>query len=142
LTRPSWPVLRRAAFLLYIPVLFTATHWPRLTIPGEGRKDLIVHVAALGFWTALLIGAGFFGPPLSRRNIFAAFGIATLYAVFDEATQAIPFIHRTAALDDWAADCAGIFLACVVALLVRALARRSVSRRAVAEPGPTEPIIR
>ena len=90
---------RRAAFWIYVPILFTATHWPRLEIPLPGnRPDLVIHVGAFGLWAALLIGAGFFGPPLSRRNIGAALAVAPAYAALDEGLQAIPFVHRHAAL--------------------------------------------
>lgn len=103
----------RGVFGLYLPTLFIATHWPRLTIPGEGRPDLLVHIAAFGLLTALLIPCGFFGPALSPRNILVSGFIASAYAAFDEATQAIPFIRRHAAFDDWLADLAGIALACI-----------------------------
>lgn len=129
-----WPRLRRAAFWLYLPTLFTATHWPKLTLPGTGRPDLIVHLFAFGLWTALFIGAGFFGPALSWRNIRVAFLIAPLYAAIDEGLQAIPFVHRTAAFDDWLANLSGILLACFGALILMKRAARKTP--AVADPSP------
>lgn len=110
--------LPRAAFLLYIPTLFTATHWPNLKIEGSGRPDLVVHLAAFGLWTSLFIASGFFGPALSWRNIRWAFLIASIYAAADEALQAIPSLHRTAAFDDWLANLSGITLACIGALVL------------------------
>lgn len=118
---PRW--LRRAAFFLYVPVLFVGTHWPALQVPGEGRPDLWVHLAAFGLWTTLFIACGFFGPVLSTRNIASALLIAPLYAAFDEGTQAIPALRRTAAWDDYAFNCTGIVLACTIAWLVSRLWR-------------------
>ena len=126
MTVDHWRTLRRAAFWTYVVVLFTATHTPRVEVPmREIRLDLFVHVAAFGLLAALLVGAGYFGPPLSGRNILCALVVALLYAAVDEALQAIPFLHRTAALDDWAGDAGGIVLACLGAWLVGAAARRS-----------------
>ncbi|MCC6661366.1 MAG: hypothetical protein IT437_10820 [Phycisphaerales bacterium] len=112
------PAARRAAFWVYVPILFTATHWPRLVIPAEGRPDLWIHVGVLGLWTALLIGCGFFGRPLSARNIITSAVIGVLYAGLDEGLQAIPWVHRTAAWDDFAADSLGVVLAAAVALVI------------------------
>lgn len=110
---------RRACFLAYALLLFIGTHWPKLTIPGGGRPDLFVHAAIFALWAALLIASGFFGPPLSRRNIALAALVAVAYAAVDEALQAIPWVRRNAAWDDWALDCAGIALAAVVAFAIR-----------------------
>lgn len=118
MNRVPWSSLFRAAFFLYIPALFTATHWPNLKIEGSGRPDLVVHLAAFGLWTSLFIASGFFGPALSWRNIRWAFLIAPLYAAADEALQAIPSLHRTAAFDDWLANLTGITLACISALVL------------------------
>lgn len=108
--------LRRAAFWAYVPILFTATHWPKVSIPGAGRPDLFIHVAAFGLWAALLIACGFFGRPTSLRNVAACWLIAAAFAGFDEATQAIPALHRTAGLDDWGANVLGVTLAALGAL--------------------------
>jgi VanZ family protein len=108
----------RVAFLLFVPVLFTATHWPKLEIPGEGRPDLVIHIVAFGTWATLLIGCGFFGKALSWRNIGAVLLVAAAYAAFDEATQAIPWVRRHAALDDYLANLLGIVLACGGAVLL------------------------
>ena len=102
-------------FGLYAGFMFMMTHWPRLTIPLPGRPDLLVHATIFGIWTGLLIACGRFGPPLSARNIGWAFVVGVVYAGIDEALQAIPFLKRTAAWDDWACDVAGVALACAVA---------------------------
>ena len=61
MTPAQWKRARRAAFWLYVPALFTATHWPYLEVPLPGeRPDLAVHLCAFGLWTLLLIGAGYF----------------------------------------------------------------------------------
>jgi len=117
--------VRRLAFWGYAALLFTGTHWPALTLPGRGRPDLYIHFTIFGLWTALLIAAGFFGPPLSSRNIIAALAIAPIYAAIDEGLQAIPWIQRNAALDDWACNVGGILIACAGAATVRYFKNRS-----------------
>jgi hypothetical protein len=122
----------RAAFMLYVPALFIATHWPKLELPAAGRPDLFIHIVAFGLWTALLIGAGFFGPALSRRNIRVAGVIGIIWAGFDEATQAIGFINRHAAWDDFAANVGGVLLSCSASLLLMKVVRARSARG----PGP------
>ncbi|MGD9789480.1 MAG: VanZ family protein [Phycisphaerales bacterium] len=113
--RRSW----RVAFALYAATLFTATHWPRLEVPMVvPRSDLYVHAGVFGVWTGLAIACGFFGPRLSRTNILATGLLGIAYAALDEALQAIPVLHRTAAFDDWAADCLGGVLVSIVALVL------------------------
>jgi VanZ family protein len=124
-TAGRWRTLRRAAFWCYVLILFTATHTPGVEVPfPQIRLDLFVHVGAFGLWAALLIGAGFFGPPLSNRNILAVLAIAPVYAALDEWLQKIPFIHRHAAVDDWAANVTGIILACIGAVVLRRILER------------------
>lgn len=131
--RSAWRVLRRSVFIGYGLALFVATHWPALTIPGEGRKDLIIHVGAFAVWASALIACGFFGLPFSRRNILVCGVVAVAYAAIDEGSQAIPWVRRTAAWDDYAADVSGIALAVGVALIVAA------ARRAACTPISSEP---
>jgi VanZ family protein len=102
-------------FGLYAGFMFMMTHWPRLNIPLPGRPDLLVHASIFGVWTGLLLACGRFGPPLSGRNIGSTFLVGVGYAGVDEALQAIPFLKRTAAWDDWACDVTGVALACAVA---------------------------
>jgi len=111
----------RGAFFLYAVVLFIATHWPALRIEGSGRPDLVVHIGAFGVWTGALILAGFWGPRLSARNVIISGAVAVMYAAFDEGTQAIPWIRRTAAWDDYLANVSGIALACLTCLGAGAL---------------------
>jgi VanZ family protein len=119
-----WLLICRVGFWLYALTLFTATHWPSLKIEGSGRPDIWVHLAAFALWTGALIAAAFFGPILSRRNIALAAITAIVYAALDESTQAIPFLHRTAAFDDWLADLTGIAMATTAATCVALLRRR------------------
>ena len=116
---------RRAAFWVYAAIVFTGTHWPRLRLPGAGRPDLLIHLSTFGAWTAILISAGFFGAVLSRRNIGTAAVIAPIYAAIDELLQAIPFVHRTAAFDDWLANCLGILLVVGGAMVIRTVRARA-----------------
>lgn len=118
--------LRRRAFALYAALVFTATHWPKLEIhaPIE-RPDLVIHLGVFGLWAGACIAAAFFGPLWSTRNILISGLVSLIYSAFDEATQAIPFIHRTCALDDWCYNALGVAGATAIALL---LARRRRAR--------------
>ncbi len=113
----------RFAFIAYALVLFTLTHFPNLKIDSTWRPDLVAHLTAFGGWTLLLIMSGLFGPPLSSCNIALAAATGVAYGAIDEGLQAIPFIHRHAALDDWAADCLGVALACAAVLILRVAMR-------------------
>lgn len=115
-------LLRRTVFWAYALALFIGTHWPRLELPETviERPDLIVHAAVFGLWTFLFIAAGYTGLPRSRSAVLRAGLVALLYAAFDEGTQAIPFIHRTAVWDDFLANAVGVLL---VTFLAAARAR-------------------
>lgn len=123
----------RALFLLYIPTLFALTHWPRLHIEAPIRRpDLIVHLGAFGMWSALLLLSGWAGPRGRTATIGRAWVIGALYASFDEATQAIPVIRRTAAWDDWAFNLMGVTLGCLcVAALWAFLRGRGAGERSI-----------
>jgi VanZ family protein len=122
-----WLRLRRLAFWSYVPLLFTATHWPKLRVPLPGnRPDLLIHFLCFGLWAALLIGTAYFGPLLSWRNVGSAFLMSGTYAAFDEGLQAFPFVQRTCALDDWSANMVGIAIACGAAAVAILICRRAV----------------
>ncbi len=107
--RPRWVI---PAFALYAAALFTGTHWPNLRVEGPvPRTDLWVHVGAFGGWMILACLCGWFGRPASAGNVLRTGLIAVLYAGIDEGLQAIPFIHRTAAWDDFGVDALGVVLA-------------------------------
>ncbi len=76
----------------------------------------------------LLNLTGYLGPVLSPRANGLRAAIATAYVCFDEATQAIPFIHRDARWDDLAANLTGV-LAGTIGVLAWGFATRSRSRR-------------
>ena len=42
--------LWRLAFWVYAAALFTATHWPKLEVPGPEGSDKVIHVGAFGTW--------------------------------------------------------------------------------------------
>jgi VanZ family protein len=121
---------------VYVPVLFALTHWPNLTLPLPGRPDLIVHMGVFGLWTVLVIGSGFFGPARSARNIAIAGAIAALYSGVDELLQAVPFLHRWAAWDDWLANLAGVGAAILFAVAIAA-ALGAVNRRPYPQAPPS-----
>jgi VanZ family protein len=118
---PLW----RWAFWVYVPVLFVLTHWPRLELPFPGRPDLGVHFIAFGLWAGLLSLAAYFGGPARCRNALLVWPIAVAYAALDEGLQAIPFVHRHAAVDDWLANVGGVTIGCAAALLLGRWARAS-----------------
>lgn len=121
------PVLWPAALGVYTLTLAVATHWPRLQIHGPvPRSDLWLHVGAFGTLGGLVAIAQFFGPLSSRRNLLLSWAVALGYAALDEATQAIPILGRTAALDDFAADALGVTLGVAAAGVVGWLAARGV----------------
>ena len=120
--------LWRIAFWCYVPILFTATHTPGVNLEAKIRIDLVVHLGAFGTWAGLLTLAAYFGPWFSWRNVQAVWPIAVVYAAIDESLQAIPWVHRHAAVDDWCANVLGISLACATLMILGRSRRRS--------PGP------
>jgi VanZ family protein len=114
----------RWVFAIYAPALFVATHWPKLQVDGPiPRTDLLAHVTVFGGWGLLATMSGFFGEPLSRRNIIRTWMVGLVYAAIDEGLQAIPAIRRVASLDDYAANAMGITLAAVLLAVVAGVRR-------------------
>lgn len=107
-----------AVFAVYAACLFAATHWPNLRIESRqiDRPDILIHIAAFAIWTVLLALSGLVGPWLKSRTALLAGAVALAFAAFDEASQALPILGRTAALDDYLADVAGIVIASLVVL--------------------------
>ncbi len=113
---------RRAIFVVYALLTFTATHWPRLELPLPGhRPDILVHMGVFGLWTALFLLAAFFGPVFARRNILIGGLVSLVYSALDEASQGLPGINRQPALDDALANAAGVV---IMVLIFVAIARR------------------
>jgi VanZ family protein len=133
---PSWRRWSKRLFAAYVAIFFTLTHWPNLSVPGfMHRSDLVAHLGGLGTWATALIACGFFAPVFSTRNILIAWAVAVAYSGFDELTQAIPFIHRTCAWDDFFADTLGASLGAGAAVIVMVWLRRAARAR----PAATDP---
>jgi VanZ family protein len=111
--------LIRWLFFAFAGSLFVATHWPNLRVPGPVyRGDLWIHAAVYAVWTSLLLACTFFDSAIfSRRNIARTVVVAILYAGLDELTQALPGLQRVAAWDDFGADCVGVAIVGVCALV-------------------------
>jgi hypothetical protein len=131
-------LLARLAFWCFALLVFVSTHWPNLKVASEDipRVDIAIHAPTFGVWALLLIGTGYFArgarDPLAesrglrgwlaivlRPRAVVTSGLAAFaYSIFDESTQAIPGLGRTAAWDDFAANTVGIVVAIVVSLVV------------------------
>ena len=111
------PLQRRVAFWLFALALFVGTHWPRLelNVPGVKRPDLIVHFGLFATWYLLLFAAAYLAKLGRVRSLIAVWVIAVAYAGLDEGLQAIPFVHRDAAWDDFAADVGGVTIGFLIA---------------------------
>lgn len=119
-------------FVLYAIALFTATHWPSLSIPigPIPRPDLLQHLIAFGLWSALFTAVGVFGRWNSPRNVALSILTGIAYACLDEASQAIPIIRRVFGWEDMAFNVLGILIGAPVLLLVaKALSRKPESNR-------------
>jgi hypothetical protein len=125
-------------FICYAAALFIATHWPNLRIESVRikRPDLIVHLTVFSIWTILLFASGLVRRSVSasatspnspsqregaggrvpvrhlrsQTTILRLWLIGVLYAAFDEGTQAIPILGRTAAWDDYLFNVMGVTL--------------------------------
>ncbi|MFZ4428781.1 MAG: VanZ family protein [Phycisphaerales bacterium] len=105
----------RCALWPYALVVAAFTLWPALKVPMPvPRSDLIIHLVCFGLLGLLVIAAGLFGPAFSRRNLLVACIVATAFAALDEGLQAIPFLNRTCAWDDMAANVMGILTAVLI----------------------------
>lgn len=107
------------ALPLYVIALFTATHYPQVTIPGGiPQSDKIVHFVAFALlaflWWQFLVALG---RGSSRALIASTVGLLA-YAALDEYLQ--QFVGRNTDVRDFFADSAGI----LVVLGVIAFARR------------------
>ncbi len=97
-----------AVFWAYALTLFTFTHWPKLTVPGPEGTDKTIHVLAFAGWTGLAVLCGWFGRPLSVRNLLLTGLIAAANSGLDELLQAIPFINRSCEWADARANLLGV----------------------------------
>lgn len=121
--------MRRIGFVGYALLLFVATHWPALTVPGPiPRTDLFVHLGAFGTWTLLLSLAGFFGPPLSTRNLGLCWLFGLANCLIDEGLQSIPWVQRHCAWDDATANMTGATAAMLLLLTIAIVRQRRLIR--------------
>jgi VanZ family protein len=117
------------AFLVALPaywvLLFAATHYPRVRIPGEiPQSDKIVHFSAFGLLAFLVWRFEAALRPLGDRFVWVIGPVLMAYAALDEYTQ--QFFGRYTDVADLAANTAGIACALVVLeVLRRRRARRS-----------------
>jgi VanZ family protein len=98
----------RIALPGYWLALFTATHYPRVRVPGViPQSDKAIHFAAFGLlafllWQLLAARAR----PLTAGSVWVAAAVLVVYATLDEATQQL--VGRHTDLADWIANLAGI----------------------------------
>lgn len=120
-----WRTPTRWAFAVYALVLVTATHWPGLAVEGPvERPDLYVHFTAFALWTVLCWACAWFAPLRSPANLAWSSAVAASYALFDEASQAIPILRRTSVMDDLVANWGGVVIGTIIVLAVRTLLDR------------------
>jgi hypothetical protein len=110
--------LFRAAFWVYALTLFTFTHWPKLTVPGPEGTDKTLHVLAFAGWTGLAVLCGWFGRPLSVRNLLLTGLIAAANSAVDELLQAIPFVNRSCEWADARANLLGVAIVVTILLVL------------------------
>ena len=115
---PQSPRLWRIAFIAYLVLLTTATHWPRLALgPEVPVNDKEIHIAVFATFTFLLWRTRW----IANLGLVAL--VALLWAGLDESSQAIPAVHRTACWPDYFANAAGV-LGMTAALWMWTLIRR------------------
>jgi len=130
---PRWQsgltIVLRIGFVLYALALVVATHWPRLNLQEAPiqASDKVYHFAAFLLWTLLIAASGFFGRPLSRRNVQWSVAIASVYAPLDELTQALPGVNRDVTALDLVANLTGVVVGGAVLLGLARLKRRGPS---------------
>jgi VanZ family protein len=110
--------LAQIALPVYWVLLFVATHYPRVPVPGEiPHGDKLVHFAAFGllalvFWLFFQVRR-----PLGDRFVWASAAILVPYAALDELLQ--QFVGRHTDVMDFLANTAGIVCVLTVLEVVR-----------------------
>ncbi len=96
----------RALAWMALAIVFTATHWPNLQIdlPMRG-SDKVMHAVAFMMLALVWWPTGF----IRSVPLFAL--AAASWSILDEATQALPFVHRHAGVEDAVANLCGITIA-------------------------------
>lgn len=129
---------RRSLMILYLLVLTTGTHWPRLRPPLQSvfPVDKVIHILAFCALTLLTAWAAWI--PFRTANVsasqrlnlaFAAVAVL-LWAGVDEWTQEFEWVNRQASLADWLADAGGVLLAVTIASVLRAARFHSTPKAA------------
>jgi VanZ family protein len=96
----------RILAVLFLIVLFIATHLPSAHAPSVNYWDKALHFSGYAVLTVfVLFAAGFSFHRLNPRHYFAVWLAAIVYGAIDEWTQ--PFAGRTCDVNDWAADVLG-----------------------------------
>jgi len=96
----------RIVFLAALAGAFVVTHIPRLAVgTPDSPIDKLVHASGYGVLAALLLLARWWRP------VWPALAALAAWAALDEVTQAIPGLGRSADVEDWLADVAGMAIA-------------------------------
>jgi VanZ family protein len=102
--------MRRVALValpVYWVLLFIATHYPRVRIPGEiPHSDKIVHFGAFGLLALLFWLFGRARGAIGDRFVWIAAAVLIPYAAFDEWLQ--QYVGRFTDLMDFIANTIGI----------------------------------
>lgn len=118
------PAAWRRVALVYYLVLTTGTHWPKLRVgaPGPIPVDKILHAIAFCGLAGLLMLTRLLerrAPhPFTPRNVLRVTAVTLVLGALDEITQALPGQDRFPGWDDYFANCIGIAIAGLVALMV------------------------
>ena len=114
------PFLAWGVLGIYWPVLFLATHTPKLPAIKIAGADKTIHLLAYLLLTTLYWLARYGGerPRIRQRKCLLTILIMTVYAGLDELTQnLVP--NRTANTMDWIADLGGILSALMILWYLR-----------------------
>lgn len=96
----------RVALVVYGVLLTAGTHWPNFTFGEEmPASDKTTHLFAFAILTVILFRTGWPGTP------WRAAGVALVWSVLDELTQAIPGLNRVVGPSDMVANALGCLLA-------------------------------
>ncbi|HMN41512.1 MAG TPA: VanZ family protein [Phycisphaerales bacterium] len=131
----------RVLFWVFAGALFVGTHWPalRIDVPMIRRPDLVVHFVIFAAWFGLFWLTAYVGEPLRLRSILLAVVVACVYAGVDEGLQAIPWVRRTCAWDDYAANCVGVALGAFAALVATLVSTTRAARATTSDRHPVPP---
>jgi VanZ family protein len=125
--RTHWNRASLVALPLYWIALFTATHYPRVRIPGEiPHSDKVLHFTAFGLLALLYWQFAAALRPIGQRFVWPTAAILIAYAGLDEYLQ--QFFGRFTDLFDFFANTAGIVVVLAGLELRRRLRDRVGSR--------------